>query len=321
MLSNLLNRALDAANEMDGDEPILEIPRSKPWVGFDLDGTLAEYTTWKGVGHIGAPVPAMVARLRKHLAQGDGVKILTARAKDPAAITPITTWLKALGLPALPITAEKDHAMTLFYDDRAVAVERNTGTVTGFAREMILESTKQSTSKQANPSTNQKAKYTLAGTYQFQGLPIAVENKAGSDRKGVDPDGHEWKTRMHFDYGYIRKTVGADNEGIDVYIGPDRKAPHVYIVKQHAIEKVKAWGGEHCPTCGEHAHDCACPEFYDEDKVMMGFPHKKAAREAYLKQYDNPLFLGPISTMTTESFRKLMGGGEGEIEIPLQFVM
>lgn len=31
------------------------------WIGVDLDGTLAVYDEWRGVSHIGAPVPAMLA--------------------------------------------------------------------------------------------------------------------------------------------------------------------------------------------------------------------------------------------------------------------
>ncbi|MFH1984760.1 MAG: hypothetical protein ABIL58_23210 [Pseudomonadota bacterium] len=165
-----------------------------------------------------------------------------------------------------------------------------------------------------------KKRFTLQDRYQFQGMPISVENKAGSVRKGTDPDGHEWKTKMHFDYGYIRRTKGEDDEGIDVYVGPDRGAQHVYVVKQHDIAKVKAWGSETCPQCGEHVHDCACPEFYDEDKVFIGFPNRRAAIDAYLKQYDSPLFLGPVSTMRVEDFRELVTGPEEHVKIPLQFV-
>ena len=163
-------------------------------------------------------------------------------------------------------------------------------------------------------------KSTLADRYQFQGLPISVENKAGSVRRGVDPDGHEWKTKMHFDYGYIRRTEGEDGEGIDVYVGKDRNAQHVYIVKQHQIEAIKVWGSEYCPDCKEHVHDCGCKKYYDEDKVLIGFTSKKAAIEAYNKQYDSPLFLGPVSTMTVESFRDLVTGEKVKIQIPLQLV-
>ena len=163
-------------------------------------------------------------------------------------------------------------------------------------------------------------RFTLADRYQFQGMPISIENKAGQVRRGVDPDGHKWETKMHFNYGYIRRTEGEDGEGIDVYVGKDRTAKHAYIVKQHKIEAVKAWGSEYCPDCNEHVHDCGCKKYYDEDKVFIGFPSKKAAIEAYLKQYDSPLFLGPVSTMTVESFRDLVTGPGKKVQIPLQLV-
>ena len=42
------------------------------------------------------------------------------------------------------------------------------------------------------------------------GLKISIENKKGSVRRGVDKDGHQWATKMHFDYGYIRGSEGTD---------------------------------------------------------------------------------------------------------------
>lgn len=38
------------------------------WIGVDLDGTLAEYHGW-GNGEIGDPVPAMLERVKKWLAE------------------------------------------------------------------------------------------------------------------------------------------------------------------------------------------------------------------------------------------------------------
>lgn len=164
-------------------------------------------------------------------------------------------------------------------------------------------------------------KFKLEDSYQFQGLPISIENKKGSKREGVDPDGHKWSVPMHFDYGYIRSTLGADDEGIDCYVGENRKAPHVYIVKQHKIEEVKKWGSSYCPQCKEHAHDCACVEFFDEDKVMIGFDNKEAAVDAYLKQYDSELFLGAVSTMSIDDFKAAIDSAKGKkLELPLQFV-
>lgn len=42
----------------------------KPWVGLDLDATLAEYHGWKGADHIGAPIPAMVDYVKRGLEYG-----------------------------------------------------------------------------------------------------------------------------------------------------------------------------------------------------------------------------------------------------------
>lgn len=40
------------------------------WLGVDLDGTLAEYTGWKGASHIGAPIKPMQIRVLRWLAAG-----------------------------------------------------------------------------------------------------------------------------------------------------------------------------------------------------------------------------------------------------------
>jgi hypothetical protein len=122
----------------------------------------------------------------------------------------------------------------------------------------------------------------LQDRYKFAGFNISVENRAGSIRSGKDKDGHEWRCKMHFDYGYIRGSIGVDGDHVDVYIGPNEEAPNVYVVHQND------------PVTGK----------YDEDKVMLGFSSEKAARQAYLKQYDRPGFLGDIDTIPLEEFRE-----------------
>jgi hypothetical protein len=124
--------------------------------------------------------------------------------------------------------------------------------------------------------------YKLQGRYKFAGFDISVENKAGSIRSGKDKDGHDWHCKMHYDYGYIRGSVGVDGDHVDVYIGPDEDAPYVYVAHQND------------PTTGK----------YDEDKVMLGFPSMKDARQAYLKQYDRPGFLGDIDAIPIDEFRE-----------------
>ena len=48
------------------------------WIGVDLDGTLAEYGEFKGLYVIGDPIPKMVERVQRWLAEGWEVCIMTA---------------------------------------------------------------------------------------------------------------------------------------------------------------------------------------------------------------------------------------------------
>jgi hypothetical protein len=110
------------------------------WIGVDLDGTLAETDDerWtKDPTFVGPPVPAMLARVKRWLAEGCNVRIMTARvavvdysdgisaaARQRRAIE---DWcLEHVG-KMLPITATKDYTMVELWDDRAVRVEINTG--------------------------------------------------------------------------------------------------------------------------------------------------------------------------------------------------
>jgi hypothetical protein len=98
------------------------------WVGVDLDGTLATYEHWTP-GVIGEPVPIMLERVKRWRSLGMQVRIVTARAADPDEVHAIRAWcVKHLG-EALPVTDRKDYAMVALWDDRAVAVESNTGLV------------------------------------------------------------------------------------------------------------------------------------------------------------------------------------------------
>lgn len=102
------------------------------WIGVDLDGTLAQYDTWRGIEHIGDPVPKMMARVRGWLNSGRTVKIFTARVAGgdrdrEEVIGHIHAWCEKHGLPALEVTNVKDFGMVELWDDRAVQVVMNTG--------------------------------------------------------------------------------------------------------------------------------------------------------------------------------------------------
>lgn len=107
---------------------------SKGWIGVDLDGTLAQYGKWIGPEHIGEPVPAMLERVKRWLADGQDVRIFTARVDGHGhsallAKAFIDQWcLRHVGR-VLPVTNVKDFAMIELWDDRCVQVEKNTGRV------------------------------------------------------------------------------------------------------------------------------------------------------------------------------------------------
>lgn len=104
-----------------------EVKDMRPWIGVDLDGTLAEYYGWISDGSIGKPVPLMVKRVVGWVKNGMLVKIFTARAADPAQIPRIKQWLFDHGLPDLEVTNVKDMACKQIWDDRAIGVKRNEG--------------------------------------------------------------------------------------------------------------------------------------------------------------------------------------------------
>lgn len=101
---------------------------NKAWIGVDLDGTLAHYDKWQG-GYIGDPIPEMVDRVKRWLADGRDVRIFTARADEPSNLPSIKFWcLEHLGA-VLPGTNIKDKHMVELWDDRVVRVKKNSGEV------------------------------------------------------------------------------------------------------------------------------------------------------------------------------------------------
>lgn len=129
-----------------------------------------------------------------------------------------------------------------------------------------------------------KLAFKLQGHTSFSGLPIAIENRKGSVRKGVDKDGKPWKTHFKIPYGYLKGTEGRDGEEIDVYLGPDKKSDKVFVVHQHHIT-----GKGH-----------------DEDKVFLGFGTKEEVEKSYLEHYNNVghKLLGPISALSLEELKQ-----------------
>ncbi|GJB30413.1 PLxRFG domain-containing protein [Aeromonas caviae] len=127
------------------------------------------------------------------------------------------------------------------------------------------------------------------GHIKLQGLDIALENPKGSTRSGTDQDGRAWHSTMAHDYGYIKRTLGADGDHVDVFIGDKPDSETVYVVDQ--VD----------PKTGK----------FDEHKVMMGFSDEQAAREGYLGNYEAGWKgLGAIKAMPVESFKRWVKEGD-----------
>ncbi len=103
----------------------------------DLDGVLAYAADTHYVpGWIGPPIPAMMERVKAWRAEGIPVVIFTARVSLDGGGREDSTMYERFAIEhwcyehlgeVLPITCEKSWRTARIYDDRAIAVERNTG--------------------------------------------------------------------------------------------------------------------------------------------------------------------------------------------------
>lgn len=136
----------------------------------------------------------------------------------------------------------------------------------------------------------------LAGNYRkehlsFQGLPISIENKKGSVRRGVDGSGKRWACVLPADYGYIKRTEGADGDQVDVYLGPDPKSSLVVIVNQ--IDR----------NTGR----------FDEHKVILGTNSEREALDIYLGAFSDGNGrerLGSAQVLSMDAFKDWLKRGD-----------
>jgi hypothetical protein len=122
---------------------------------------------------------------------------------------------------------------------------------------------------------------------QTQGVDITVENPKGSERKGVSPDGTEWSNTMGAHYGYAKRSLAADGDHVDMFVGPAAdRAPNVWV-----IDQVNKDGT------------------YDEAKALFGFMNKAAGVRAYKASYMKGWKVGPITEMTVAEFKNGLENG------------
>ena len=104
---------------------------AKRIIAVDLDGTLAHYDGWKGIGHIGCVIPEVANAMERAQDEGAEVHLFTARVSDPEdaaeAHAVISKWAAANHFNFASITAVKHKFFTEFWDDRAIQVIKNSG--------------------------------------------------------------------------------------------------------------------------------------------------------------------------------------------------
>jgi len=106
------------------------------------------------------------------------------------------------------------------------------------------------------------------GRVDFHGLPLAIEQPRGTYRTGTGADGKRWSTRLAAHYGYVTGTKGADGDPVDCFIGQFPMAELAYVINQQRNEKADL------------------DQWFDEHKIMLGFPDEATARQAYLNSYE-----------------------------------
>jgi hypothetical protein len=133
------------------------------------------------------------------------------------------------------------------------------------------------------PASDDSVKKTVV----FQGIDVHIDRPKGFEMTGKDADGNPWKRVYRYDYGFIPKTLGGDDDGLDVFIGPDSKASAAY------------WALQNKPD-GK----------FDEYKVFLGFPNREAALAAYRAHIPLKL-LGGMTTMGVDLMKAMLGVNPG----------
>jgi len=117
----------------------------------------------------------------------------------------------------------------------------------------------------------------------FQGIKIKVDRPKGFVMFGQDSKGKSWRRTYQYDYGFIPKTLGGDHDGLDVFIGPSKKATQTYWAVQR-----KEDGS------------------FDEYKVFVGFPKREDAVAAYAAHIPRKYF-GRLLVMSIEMMKAMLG--------------
>lgn len=131
------------------------------------------------------------------------------------------------------------------------------------------------------------------GHLRIAGLDISIENPYGSVRGKKNPAGDlAWASDMPAHYGYIRGTVGADGDQLDIFIGrrPDL-TEKIWIIDQ--MKQTKKGNTK-----------------FDEHKCFIGYKSSKRVLKDYEKAYGSRRLFGGLTEMSLTEFKKWIRSGQ-----------
>jgi hypothetical protein len=120
------------------------------------------------------------------------------------------------------------------------------------------------------------------GHTEVGGLPVTIEYPSGSERPAAN--GETRTLSSH--YGFVKGTVGADGQHVDVLVGRHPENDTAFVV--------------------DHLDENSA---FEQHKVLLGFNTRLAAMRAYRRAFpDNPL--GPVSETSTASLKTWLKEGD-----------
>ena len=130
------------------------------------------------------------------------------------------------------------------------------------------------------------------GHLKVAGMDIAIETPKDGVRKGKDASGKSWRVKMPVHYGYVKKTTGADDDHVDIFLGPHVGSGVVFVIDQ--ID----------PETGE----------FDEIKTVLGARNEREARRFYAASFSDGKGrkrIGGITEMALAEFKDFLKQGGG----------
>lgn len=203
----------------------------------------------------------------------DRVKDILAQAEERRKAQPKTDADTASAVRKITATPEEKAAILKRFEenqkreatrrDALEAAERESGRTDIRARSSGDERKPGMAGIERNPTVKQR----IAGNYRkghikVNGLDITIETPRGAIRRAVDGS---WEAKQPDHYGYIKRTVGADGDHIDAYIGRDVNSDKVFVIDQL-----------------DHRTGA-----FDEHKVMLRYDNEIDAANAYQKSFSD----------------------------------